>query len=120
MHDVEQWDLPFMEWARGVYRDTPVPFENWGVPPRVPATIRECRHCCLACRLIAMCGHAVVQITNAYRVHEPTSGLGLLASALFGKATELTIRQQVRSFFSKKAGDKISSSHIKKTIRFRV
>jgi hypothetical protein len=33
-------------------------------------------------------GFRVVQITNAYRVHEPTSGLGLLASVLFGKASE--------------------------------
>jgi len=28
-------------------------------------------------------GFKVVQITNAYRVHEPASGLGLLASVLF-------------------------------------
>lgn len=32
-------------------------------------------------------GFKVVQITNAYRVHEPASGLGLLASILCGKPT---------------------------------
>ena len=33
-------------------------------------------------------GFKVVQITNAYRVHEPARGLGLWASILVGKSTE--------------------------------
>jgi hypothetical protein len=39
-------------------------------------------------RLQTPFGFKIVQITNAYRVHEPASGLGLLASVLFGKPTE--------------------------------
>jgi hypothetical protein len=34
-------------------------------------------------RLQTPLGFRVVQITNAYRVHEPVSGLGLLALAVF-------------------------------------
>jgi hypothetical protein len=55
-------------------------------------------------------GFKVVQITNAYCVHEPTRGLGLLASALFGKATESNYSTASEAkFYPKKASDKISS-----------
>jgi hypothetical protein len=42
-------------------------------------------------RIMTPLGFTTGQITNAYRVHEPTSGLGLLASILFGKPTESNI-----------------------------
>jgi hypothetical protein len=55
-------------------------------------------------------GFKVVQITNAYRVHEPTGGLGLLASVLFGKATESNYSTASEAeFYSKKASNKIFS-----------
>jgi hypothetical protein len=43
--------------------------------------IRRCR------RVQTPLGFRVEQITNAYRLHEPTRGVGLLASILCGKAT---------------------------------
>jgi hypothetical protein len=53
-------------------------------------------------------GFKVVLITNAYRVHEPTSGLGLLASVLFAKTSESNYPTPSEAeFYSKKASEKI-------------
>jgi len=51
-------------------------------------------------------GFKVVQITNAYRVHGPTSGLGLLVSVLFGKASESNYSTpREAEFYSKKQNE---------------
>jgi hypothetical protein len=45
-------------------------------------------------------GFKVLQITNAYRVHEPTSGLGLLAIGLFASESNYFIPSEAK-FYSK-------------------
>jgi hypothetical protein len=50
-------------------------------------------------------GFKVVQVTNAYRVHEPVSGLGLLASILFGKSTGSNYQRPSEANFYSKQGN---------------
>jgi hypothetical protein len=55
-------------------------------------------------RITTPLGFTTRQITNAYRVHEPVSGLGLVASTLF--ATESNYwTPSVTKFYSKRASD---------------
>jgi hypothetical protein len=63
-------------------------------------------------RLQTPFGFKIVQITNAYRVHEPARGLGLLATVLFGKPTGSNyLTPSVANFYSKRVDDRISPEH---------
>ena len=50
-------------------------------------------------------GFKVVQTTNAYKVHEPVSGLGLLALLLFGKSTGSNYLRPRGADFQSKQGN---------------
>jgi hypothetical protein len=50
-------------------------------------------------------GFKVVQTTNAYRVHEPVRGLGLLALLLFGKSTRSNYPRASEANFLRKQGN---------------
>jgi hypothetical protein len=51
-------------------------------------------------------GFKVVQVTNAYRVHEPARGLELLASVLFGNATGSNYQRPSEADFQSKQGNR--------------
>jgi hypothetical protein len=55
-------------------------------------------------RVATALGFKVEQITNAYRVHEPTSGLGLLALAVFTSESNYSTPSEA-IFSSKRASD---------------
>jgi hypothetical protein len=55
-------------------------------------------------RIMTPLGFTTRQITNAYRVHEPTSGLGLIAKALFATESNSWTPSET-NFSSKRASD---------------
>jgi hypothetical protein len=55
-------------------------------------------------RIMTPLGFTTRQITNAYRVHEPTRGLGLIAMTLFATESNSWTPSEAK-FYSKKVGD---------------
>jgi hypothetical protein len=62
-------------------------------------------------RIMTPLGFTTRQITNAYRVHAPASGIGLIAMTLFSTESNYSTPSEAK-FYSKRASDLDLSPHV--------